>query len=177
MGRLAQGLLKLQIHQVATVADVGGRGGPQALGFGQFRQLSQARGGFQLQPADPAFGIHTQNAEGLTNHHMFDPVAAGQASELPGHRGHLQQGMLRLRQCGTPGLRVAQLRPVQHALHNGNQVLRDIRRLFGDELVDQAPVEGADRHMFVGLAGQQIRPPGQSVSSVSACRPSMPGMA
>ena len=51
----------------------------------QLCQLDQSCGGFQLQPAGASVCVHAQDAEGLANDHMFDPVADGQTGKLAGH--------------------------------------------------------------------------------------------
>jgi hypothetical protein len=53
---------------------------------------------------------------------------------------------------------------------------REMSASAWDELVDQAAVEGPHGDLFVGLAVSSTREPGQSPSSASACRPSMPGI-
>ena len=63
------------------------------------------------------------------------------------------------------------LRLSEHALDDGDQVLGDINGLLGNKLVDQSPVEGAHRHVFIRLPSQQhpaSRPVHQFAQSLQA---------
>ncbi|MCY1382920.1 hypothetical protein D9M69_709940 [compost metagenome] len=88
--------LLVQLHrgQQTPLVDGARHVKTETRGGGQFRQIGQSVGRFQLQPFAAAGHIQAEQTKRLAQDHVLDPVLQGVGLERCGDRRNLQQRLL-----------------------------------------------------------------------------------